>query len=99
MDKIIKDKILKKLEMDASYDGGYPGGVIKSFRKRLQQIDSAVDERDFYNLRSLNFEKLKGNRQHQYSMRINDQWRLILEFKGSDAGKKIVIIINIEDYH
>lgn len=98
MEFIIKDKILKKLEVDASYDGGYQEGIIKAFRKRLQQISAAVDERDFYNLRSLNFEKLKGNRQHQYSMRINDQWRLILEFEGSGAGK-IVIIINIEDYH
>jgi len=31
-------------------------------------------------------------------MRLNDQWRLILEFKG-DGPHKVVMVICIEDYH
>ena len=52
----------------------------------------------FYALKSLHFEKLKGGRAHQYSMRLNDQWRLVLEFETSEAGK-IIWVVGIEDYH
>lgn len=64
----------------------------------MQQIRSAVDERDFYQQKSLHFEKLKGGRSHQHSVRLNDQWRLILEFDG-DGSSKTVVIVAIEDYH
>ena len=49
-------------------------------------------------MRSLHFEKLKGGRRHQYSMRLNDQWRLILEMEGK-GHEKILVIVAIEDYH
>ncbi len=61
-------------------------------------LDSAGDEREFGSLRSLNFEGLKGARQHQHSMRLNDQWRLILEFKRQ-GPERVVMIVDIEDYH
>ena len=59
---------------------------------------SALDERVFYNLKSLHFEKLKGNRSHEHSMRLNKQWRLIIELEGT-APNKLVAVISIEDYH
>jgi proteic killer suppression protein len=93
-----KDDALAKLEREAGWTGGHSEGVVKAFRKRMQQIRAVNDERDFYALRSLNFEKLKGGRSHEYSMRLNDQWRLILEFLGTSKTKK-VIIVAIEDYH
>jgi proteic killer suppression protein len=49
-------------------------------------------------LKSLHFEKLQGSRVGQYSMRLNDQWRLIIKFK-SKGGDKTVLVISIEDYH
>ena len=52
----------------------------------------------FYNLKSLHFEKLKGDRTHQHSMRLNKQWRLIIELEGV-APNKLVAVISIEDYH
>jgi proteic killer suppression protein len=48
--------------------------------------------------KSLRFEKLQGDRAHQHSIRLNDQWRLIIEFDGTSPNKKIVIV-GIEDYH
>jgi len=57
-----------------------------------------MDEREFYALKSLHFEKLKGDRAHQRSMRLNSQWRLILEFE-EDSDGKIAVIVSIEDYH
>ena len=45
-----------------------------------------------------NFEKLKGDRSHQHSIRLNLQWRLILEVEEDEAGK-LIAIVGIEDYH
>jgi toxin HigB-1 len=61
-------------------------------------IRNAVDERDLRELKSAHFEKLVGDREGQYSMRLNDQWRLILEIEGK-APKKKVTIVEIADYH
>lgn len=98
MDIEFENDDLEKLECDAAFDGGYERGVVKSFRKRIQLIRSAIDERDFYALKSLHFEKLKGNRAGSYSMRLNDQWRLIIKFRNKGSGK-VVVVICIEDYH
>lgn len=89
---------LERLEAEVGYTAGHSAVVVTAFRKRMQQIRAAPDERTFYALKSLHFEKLKGNRAHQRSMRLNDQWRLILEFSEEPSGK-IVVIVDIEDYH
>ena len=47
------------------------------FDRRMQFIRAAPDERVFYEWKSLHFEKLKGERSHQHSIRLNDQWQLI----------------------
>jgi toxin HigB-1 len=93
-----KHQSYDRLEIDAAFDAGFPIVVVKAYRKRIALIRSANDERDFYGLKSLHFEKLKGNREGQFSMRLNDQWRLILEFIRNQKGK-IVVVISIEDYH
>lgn len=98
MDVIFKDKSLDRLETDAAFSGGFTDPIVKAFRKRMQQIRAATDERTFHAQRSLNFEKLKGAREGQYSMRLNDQWRLIVALHG-EAPKKVVHIIEIADYH
>ena len=89
---------LDRLETDASFDAGFGQAVVKAFRKRMQFIRASTDERDFYEMRSLHFEKLKGDRSAECSMRLNDQWRLILKFEGQ-APNKVVCVISIEDYH
>jgi len=93
-----KDAALQQVESDAKFQGGHGEAVANGFRRRMQQIRAALDERDFYAIRSLHFEKLQGKRQHQRSMRINDQWRLIIEIVG-EAPNKTVFIVGIEDYH
>jgi proteic killer suppression protein len=92
------DESLDRLEIDLQFTAGFERPVVKGFRKVMQVIRDAPDERDFYALRGLHFEKLEGARAHQRSMRLNKQWRLILELTG-DAPKKIVRVIGIEDYH
>jgi len=89
---------LERLEVEVGYTAGLAAAVVTAYRRRMQQIRAAPDERTFYALKSLHFEKLKGDRTHQRSMRLNDQWRLILEFEEDPTGK-VVVIVDIEDYH
>ena len=49
-------------------------------------------------MKSLHYEKLKGDLAGQRSMRLNDQWRLILRLEEDDTGK-LVVIVSIADYH
>jgi proteic killer suppression protein len=92
------DKELDQLEVDPRFTGGFAPAIVRGFRKAMQAIRAAHDERDLYASRGLGFEKLKGKRAHQCSVRLNKQWRLILELKDGDGAKKIRII-GIEDYH
>jgi len=89
---------LSLLETEAGSHSKYAQAVIKAYRRRIQFIRSATDERDFCAMKSLHYEKLKGDRSHQWSMRLNDQWRLLLEIIP-DSPKNTVRIVAIEDYH
>ena len=88
---------LQRLYYDGG-SGGFPAGVAKAFFRVMGNIDSAPDERIFRELRGLRYEKLRGKRSHQRSMRLNKQYRLIIEVEEGQQGKKI-IVIGIEDYH
>ena len=90
------DRRLERVERDAGATLG--ADVDKAFRRRMQLIRNAADERDFRALKSLHFERLKGNRSGQCSMRLNDQWRLVLEFEPDGQGK-VVVVVRVEDYH
>jgi proteic killer suppression protein len=92
------DPSLDRLETDPSFTAGHDASTVKGFRKVMQLIRAALDERDFYAMKSLHYEKLKGGRSHQHSFRITIKWRLIVELEGK-APSKIVRIKGIEDYH
>ncbi len=92
------DESLDRLETDLQFTAGFEREVVKGFRKVMQIIRAAPDERDFYKLKSLHFEKLQGGRAHQRSMRLNNKWRLIVELKG-EAPNKTVSVLGVEDYH
>ena len=92
------DVDLDRLETDREFNAGFDVAIVRRFRKTMQLIRAAPDERTFYQMKSLHYEKLKGKRSHQRSMRLNDQWRLILEIEQQEDGK-LVVIVSIEDYH
>jgi proteic killer suppression protein len=98
MDVTFADSALDRLEADAAFSAGFGDGLVKAYRKAMQHIRAASDERTFYSRRAFSFEKLLGRREGQYSMRLNDQWRLIVELHGSPPNK-VVHVIEITDYH
>jgi len=71
-----------------------PRDVLKRAAMRLQQLDAATRIDDLLVPRSNRLEALKGKRAGQYSIRINDQWRICFRFKDGDAFD-----VEIVDYH
>jgi proteic killer suppression protein len=71
------NKTLRRIDEEPGFGGGYGVNLARAFRMRMQAIRAALNENDLRALKSLRFEKLKGERKHQYSMRLNDQFRLI----------------------
>ena len=63
-------------------------------REKLKYLDSARDLRDLMIPPSNLLESLSGDRQDQYSIRINKQWRVCFKWKEGDAFD-----VEIVDYH
>ena len=72
--------------------------LTRQFRKKVFALHQAPDERTIRNLKSLHYEKLKGGRAEERSIRLNKQWRLILRLETDSQGK-LVVVIAIDDYH
>ena len=79
----------------------YNGKRVKEFQsitvqaeRRLQVLDDATNLQDLKGLPSNRFEALRGDRKGQYSIRVNDQWRICFEWKDGDA-----YYVEIVDYH
>lgn len=92
------DRELERLATDLTFNAGLPPGAVTGYRKAVVWIQAARDERDLRRMRSLRFEKLRGDRSHQYSMRLNDQYRLIAELDKT-GGRSVVVLIEVVDYH
>jgi proteic killer suppression protein len=92
------DDDLSRMETDLVFTGKHGAQIARAFRRAMQYIRSATDERDIYAMKSLRFEKLKGERSHERSLRLNDQWRLIVEIEAANP-KNTVVVKGIEDYH
>jgi toxin HigB-1 len=101
MDVEFSNTDLDRLETDGQFTANLSQALVKAYRKKMQAIRAASDERDFYKQRSFNYEELQGKRKGQFSIRLNDQFRLIFSYNpgNPDTKKKTVNIIDIEDYH
>lgn len=92
------DDALSRICTDEAHKLGLPFAVIKAARRKLIQLEAALDERDLRNLKSLNYKKLNGDREGQRSIRVNDQYRIV--FTLSDGERPPVIcVLEIGDTH
>jgi len=83
-EKIFKRQISKKL----------PEVIQRTAFRKLRMINRSYSINDLQAPPANRLEKLKGKRTGQYSIRINDQWRICFEWKGNDA-----LNVEIVDYH
>jgi proteic killer suppression protein len=71
-------------------------GIERAARLKLDRLDAAVMLRDVAALPGNRFEALRGDRKGQYSIRVNDQWRICFEWPESTPGP---LNVEIVDYH
>lgn len=80
-------------------DGKYVrafSGVSRQAEQKLDQLEAATSLKDLALLPGNRFEALKGDRKGQYSVRINDQWRICFEWPDRSPGP---VNVEIVDYH
>jgi proteic killer suppression protein len=71
-----------------------PGEIQETGRRKLRMLNNSQNMADLKIPPSNRLEKLSGNLKDFYSIRINDQWRII--FKWSDG---LASEVEITDYH
>lgn len=71
-----------------------PTEILKQAAMRLSQLHAAMRVEDLRLPPSNQLEKLSGDREGQWSIRINGQWRVCFRFEGDHAFD-----VEIVDYH
>jgi proteic killer suppression protein len=71
-----------------------PHDIHQPAYRKLRFLNNAKSLKDIHSPPSNRLEKLKGDRAGQYSIRINDQWRICFVWKENDAYE-----VEIVDYH
>jgi toxin HigB-1 len=72
----------------------FPAELIRAARKKLAILHAARELKDLLSLPGNRLERLKGERKEFYSIRINDQWRIVFRFSGGNSED-----VMVEDYH
>jgi proteic killer suppression protein len=72
---------------------GFPANLVRPTQRKLQMLDAAGAIGELNSPPGNRLEALKGDRRGQYSIRINDQWRLA--FAWNDGAEDVEIV----DYH
>lgn len=73
---------------------GFPSDLFKIARRRLGFLEDAVELTDLRIPPGNRLEALKGDREGQYSIRINEQWRVCFRWDDGNAFD-----VEIVDYH
>ncbi|MGE5445232.1 MAG: type II toxin-antitoxin system RelE/ParE family toxin [Ignavibacteriales bacterium] len=71
-------------------------GIERPARLKLDRLEAATTLKDLAALPGNRFEALIGDRKGQYSIRINDQWRICFQWPEGSPGPSNVEIV---DYH
>lgn len=82
--KIFKRKRSRKL----------PSDIQQVALRKLRMLNRAATLQDLRVSPANRLERLVGDREGQYSIRVNDQWRICFEWKDGDA-----LNVEIVDYH
>ena len=98
MDVVFADPKLALVETEEAGKTKLPVSVIQSARRKLTVLRAAIDDRSLRNWKSLHYEKLKGDRNGLRSIRLNDQYRMVLSLDET-TNPQTATVLAIEDYH
>jgi proteic killer suppression protein len=87
------DKTTQKI-WEGEWVKGFSTGIQETARRKLRMLNNSFDIKDLLIPPSNRLEKLKGNRKDYYSIRVNDQWRLIFRWENGNAFN-----VELIDYH
>ncbi len=88
LEKLYSSKVIKGKPI-------YNIDIITRFKKTVLKLEQAENSTQLLQIRSLNFEALKGNKKGLFSVRVNKQYRL--EFKIENDSIQLIEIIFIEN--
>ncbi len=93
---MIKDFVCKETEkiFNRRISLKLPRDIQKTARRKLEILEGAEVLMDLRIPPNNHLEKLSKDRKGQYSIRINDQWRICFKWSGGDAYN-----VEIVDYH
>ena len=91
-------KTFKCKEAERVFDGKFsrklPENIQRAAARKLEMLNAANELNSLRIPPSNHLESLKGDRAGQYSIRINDQWRICFTWRNGDAYD-----VEIVDYH
>jgi proteic killer suppression protein len=93
MIRTFKDKEAERV-FRRERSGTLPHDLLRPALRKLRMLNRAVSLNDLRVPPANRLEKLKGDRAGQYSIRINNQWRVCFRWQGTDAFD-----VEIVDYH
>ena len=71
-----------------------PKGLHRKTQVKIARLGAAISMQDLRDIRGNRFEALKGDRRGQYSIRINEQYRVCFKWEKENA-----LDVEIADYH
>jgi proteic killer suppression protein len=93
MIKSFADKETEKV-FHRQFSRKLPADIQRMARRKLEMLEAAEQLSDLRIPPANRLEKLAGDRVGQYSIRINQQWRICFEWREKDAYQ-----VEIVDYH
>jgi proteic killer suppression protein len=93
MIRSFKSKEAEKI-FNRQYSQRLPQDIQQVALRKLRMLDRALSLQDLRVPPANRLEKLSGDREGQYSIRVNDQWRICFEWRDEDAHN-----VEIVDYH
>jgi proteic killer suppression protein len=79
---------------DRRFSTRLPNDIQSTALRKLRMLDKATDMNDLRSPPGNRLEKLAGERDGQYSLRVNDQWRICFVWRAGNAHE-----VEICDYH
>ena len=93
MIKSFRDRETEKV-FERRFSSRLPNDIQSVALRKLRMLNNAVTLGDLRSPPANRLEKLSGDRENQYSIRINDQWRICFSWREGDAYE-----VEVSDYH